>query len=185
MEKPSKTLIVKVIKVIDRISEWSGKITSILIIPLVVGLAYEVISRKFFNAPTMWAYDLAYMLYGAHFMLGASYTMSKGGHIRTDIFYQKWYPIWQGRVDLFLYIFLFFPGIIFFLVAGWDEAAHSWEILEKSEATPWRPPMYPFKTVIPVTAGLLLIQGVSELLKSYYAAKKGRWLQEGVDGYES
>lgn len=75
-----------------------------------------------------------------------------------------------------LYILFFFPGMIYFFLAGWDEAMHAWEINELSEATPWRPPIYPFKTVIPVTAALLLILGISETLKSAYAAFRGRWI---------
>ena len=75
-----------------------------------------------------------------------------------------------------MYVLLYFPGIIFFLVAGWDYAAHSWETAERAALSPWRPILYPFKSVIPVTAFLLLIQGVSELLKSLYAATRGEWL---------
>ena len=162
------------IKVIDSISEWSGKICGWMIIPLVVGLTYEVIARYGFNAPTEWAYDVSYMLYGSLFMLGAAYTLQKGGHIRTDFFYDGFSPRTKGLIDSIGYLIFFFPGIILFLWAGWDEAHHSWQIREVSEATPWRPWIYPFKTVIPVSALLLLIQGASELLKSLYAASKGK-----------
>ncbi len=140
------------------------------------GLAYEVFARYLFHAPTIWAYELTYQLYGSHFMLGAAYTLYKGAHIRTDILYDR-YPVkWQGWVDATLYLFFFFPGMIFFLWAGGAEAIHAWSIGELSEATPWRPPLYPFKTVIPVAAVLLIIQGVSEFLKSVYAAIRGRWI---------
>lgn len=185
MEKPTENLIINVIRAIDKINDYLGKALAYLIIPLVGGLVYEVFARYLFHAPTIWAYELAYMIYGGHFMLGAAYALSKGGHIRTDIFYQKWTPIWQGRMDLMMYLVFFFPGMILFLVAGWDQAAHSWEILEKSEATAWRPPLYPFKTAIPIAAFLLLFQGVAEVLKSYYAARKGRWLIERVGDYET
>jgi TRAP-type mannitol/chloroaromatic compound transport system permease small subunit len=172
MVKPSGKLWTMV-NMIDTVSEWSGKIVRWLILPLVFGSTYEVIARYAFKSPTIWAYDLSYMLYGTIFMLGAAYTLRQRAHIRTDIFYEKWSPRRQGWVDAILYLFFFFPGIIFFLIAGWDEAAHSWSILEKSEASPWRPPLYPFKTVIPVTAFLLLLQGVSEFVKSLYAGIKG------------
>ncbi len=109
-------------------------------------------------------------------MLGATYCLYKGGHIRTDIFYEKFSVRWQGRVDAFLYLFFFFPGMIYFLAAGWEEALHSWEILEESLMSPWRPALYPFKAVIPIAALLILIQGVSELLKSIYAGLRGKWL---------
>jgi TRAP-type mannitol/chloroaromatic compound transport system permease small subunit len=174
-EVPKPLLVI--VRFIDYwIGEWSGRIFCWLILPMTFGLAYEVISRYFFNAPTFWAYELTYQLYGTHFMIGAAHTLYKGAHIRTDIFYDRYSVKWQGRVDATLYLLLFFPGMYFFFLAGWDEAMHAWAIKELSEATPWRPPIYPFKTVIPVAAMLLVIQGVSEFLKSSYAALKGRWI---------
>jgi len=169
-------VLVALVRTIDTLGEWSGRLFCWLIIPMVGGLTYEVIARYAFSAPTMWAYDVTYMLYGSHFMLGAAYTLYKGGHIRTDIFYQNWSPRVQGLIDAGLYLFLFFPGIIFFLLSGGVEALHSWDIRERSDASPWRPPLYPFKSVIPVAAILLLVQGVSEFLKSGYAALKGQRL---------
>lgn len=164
----------RLVGVIDTLSEWSGRAFAWLIVPLVVGDTYEVIARYAFNAPTIWAYDLSYMLYGAHFMLGAGYTLLKGGHIRTDIFYQNWSPRTQGRVDALLYLLFFFPGLIFFFWMGAQEGVHSMLIGERSDASPWRPVVYPLKLVIPVTALLLLIQGVSEFIKSGHLALKGR-----------
>lgn len=169
--------LVAVIGWIDKyIGELSGKIFMLLIFPLIGALTYEVIARYAFNAPTIWAYDVSYMIYGSHFMLGATYCLYRGGHIRTDLFYEKFSVRWQGRVDATLYILFFFPGMIYFFMAGWEEALHSWEIGEQSLMSPWRPALYPFKTVVPVSAALLLIQGVSEALKSIYAGLRGRWL---------
>lgn len=168
--------LARVVRTIDGVSEWSGRLFAWLILPMVGGLTYEVIVRYLFHAPTIWAYDITYMLYGSHFMLGAAYTLLKGGHIRTDIFYERWTPRQQALVDAVLYLFLFFPGMAFFFWMGWEEAARSWMILEKSDASPWRPPLYPFKTVIPVAALLLILQGVSEFLKSAYRALTGRAL---------
>lgn len=165
----------KCIKIIDAISDWSGKIVSYLIYPLIGAVAYEVIARYLFNAPTVWAYDITCMLYGSHFMLGASYTLLHQGHIRTDVFYRKWSPRTQGKIDALIYLFLFFPGMLFCLIAGWDYAAHSWATNEKASLSPWMPIIYPFKTVIPVTAAMLIIQGVSEFFKSLYAWKRGEW----------
>lgn len=168
--------LLTVIKVIDGISEWTGKWVAWLIVPLIAGLSYEVIARYVFNAPTVWAYDLAYMLYGTLFMVGAAYTLRKNGHIRTDIFYDRWSPRRQGWINVISYLFLFFPGMFFFLISGLEAAIHSWTILEKSDFSPWRPPLYPFKTIIPLAALLLIIQGFSEFLKSLYASLKGEWL---------
>lgn len=163
-----------VVRVIDTLSEWSGRLFAWMILPLIVGVTYEVIARYAFNAPTIWAYDLSYMLYGSHFMLGAGYTLLRGGHIRTDIFYQNWSPRRQGAVDALLYLLLFFPGMIFFFWMGTQEAMHSWSIGERSDASPWRPVIYPLKTAQPLGALLLLIQGVSEFIKSAHLALRGR-----------
>jgi TRAP-type mannitol/chloroaromatic compound transport system permease small subunit len=166
--------LVSVVRAIDTLSGWSGRVFAWLILPLVGGATYEVIVRYAFSAPTIWAYDLTYMLYGSHFMLGAAYTLLKGGHIRTDIFYQNWSPRTRGWVDATLYLFLFFPGMIFFFWMGGQEALHSWQIGERSDASPWRPILYPLKMVLPATALLILIQGVSELIKSLHLALRGR-----------
>jgi TRAP-type mannitol/chloroaromatic compound transport system permease small subunit len=167
--------MIKIARRIDWFTEWCGRIIAWLCFPLVGALVYEVTARYVFRAPTEWAYDVTYMLYGTIFMLGAAFTLLKKAHIRTDMFYNHWSPRIQGRVDAMAYLFLYFPAIIFFLVAGWDYAAHSWTTGEHTSLSPWRPIIYPFKTVIPVTAVLLLIQGVSELLKSLHAAKRGEW----------
>jgi TRAP-type mannitol/chloroaromatic compound transport system permease small subunit len=162
-----------VARVLDRFAEWCGLVFCWLIVPLVCAMVYEVFARYLFNAATVWSYDVAYMMYGSHFMLGAAYTLLKGGHIRTDIFYMNWSTRTKGIVDASLYLFLFFPGMVLFFWMGLQEALQSWDIREVSDASPWRPPLYPFKTVIPVAAALIIIQGVSEFLKSFYAAMKG------------
>ena len=171
--------LVATVRTLDGLALWSGRVFCWLIIPLVVGLTYEVIARYVFHAPTIWAYDVAYMLYGTHFMLGAAYTLYKGGHIRTDIFYQNWSARTRGIIDATLYLFFFFPGIALFFWMGLQEALHAWEIREVSDASPWRPIIYPFKAVIPIALALLFMQGVSEFLKSAYAALEGRELVPG------
>ena len=175
MEQPPKKLL-KIIRWIDPIAVWSGKLLGWLIIPLMLGLTYEVIARYVFNAPTVWAFDVSYMLNGGLCMLGAGYTLYKKGHIRTDMLYEHWSTRRKGWVDAISYLFLFFPGMFFFFVAGLDSAIHSWTILETSDASPWRPALYPFKTVVPISALLLLTQGVSEFLKSLHAALRGESL---------
>ncbi len=166
--------LVAFVRAVDRFAEWCGWLFCWLIIPLVASITYEVFARYLFNAPTIWSYDVAYMLYGTHFMLGAAYTLYKGGHIRTDFLYQNWSLRTRGMVDAFLYLFFFFPGMAFFFWMGLQGALHSWEIREVSDASPWRPILYPFKMVIPVAAMLLIIQGISEFAKSAYAALKDR-----------
>ena len=166
--------LMSAIRIIDAISNWSGEVVCWLIVPLVGSLTYEVFARYIFGAPTVWAYDVSYMIYGGMFMLGAGYALFRGGHIRTDMLYQNWSPRTQGAVDAVCYLFLFFPAMLFLLWMGGQEAWHAWEIGERSDQSPWRPILYPFKAVIPVTALMLLLQGVSEFLKSMYAVRTGR-----------
>lgn len=173
-ERPPPRAIVALVSAIDGLALWSGRLFCLLALPLVGALTYEVFARYGFNRPTIWAYDVSYMLYGSHFMLGAAYTLYRGGHIRTDIFYQTWSVRTRGIVDTTLYLLLFFPGMALFFWMGLQEALHSLDIREVSDASPWRPAIYPFKAVIPISVLLLIIQGISELLKSAYAAYTGR-----------
>ena len=163
------------ITVIDRFSLWTGRIVCWLIVPIIVAMVYEVVARKFFTAPTMWAYDISRMLYGALFMLGAGYALSKGVHIRADFIYRNWSERTQGIIDSVLYITLYFPGLIVFLWSSTDFAFLAWKRGELGMDTAWMPHMGPIKTALPVGVLLLLIQGVSETLKSLYAATRGRW----------
>lgn len=175
MPQPSRTFI-KIVRIFDTIGAWSGKLACWLILPLTGGMTYEVIARYVFRSPTIWSFEISYMLYGSLFMLGASYCLLKKGHIRCDFIYEKWSPQKQGLIDAICYLFLFFPGMIFFLIAGWESAYYSLVMRELSEVSPWRPPIYPFKMVIPVSAFLLILQGISETLKSLWAARHGEWV---------
>lgn len=168
--------LVAAIRVIDLIAYYTGWTVAWLIIPMVGSLVYEVISRFVFERPTVWAYDMTFMLYGSFFMLGAAYTLYRKGHIRTDSFYGAWSPRQQGIVDAVCYALFFFPGLIAFLWVGWDFFAVSWARNETIVTSPWMPVVYPFKFVLPLSTGLLLLQGVSEFLKSLYAAVRGEWL---------
>jgi len=170
--EPSPTLI-KVVNTIDRFTDTTGTWVAWLNIPLVAAVAYEVIARYVFNAPTIWSFDVTYMLYGAIFMLGAAYALHKGAHIRTDFFFEKWSIKTKGTIDSVAYIVFFFPSLIVFFFIGWNEGWYSLQIHETSEQTPWRPILWPFKMVVPLAVLLLLIQGISELVKSLYAARFG------------
>ena len=146
-----------------------------MLVPLCVAMVYEVIARKYFLAPTMWAYDISRMLYGAFFMLGAGYALSRGVHIRADFLYRNWSARAQGTVDTVLYLVFYFPGLLAFMLTSID---YAWVAVYRGERgmdTAWMPYVGPIKSALPVGALLLLIQGVSELLKSIYAAQKNRW----------
>ena len=159
---------------IDQIADVVGRITAWLIVPMTIAVTWEVVARHFFRAPTIWAFDVTYMLYGTHFMLGTAYTLMRIGHVRTDMLYQNWSVRRQNWIDAIGYVFFFFPAMAFLFYYGFQESSHSWSIGETSDASPWRPIVYPFKTVIPLTAILLIIQGVAEVLKNIYAIRTGR-----------
>jgi TRAP-type mannitol/chloroaromatic compound transport system permease small subunit len=175
-DSPPPPWLTGTIGVIDRFAEATGWLVSWLIVPLTLTMVYEVFARYFFNAPTIWAQDVSYMLYGTLFMLGAAYALKRKGHIRTDFLYNNFPVRAQAAVDAFAYVFLFFPGLLIFFWFGLNSAYESWRIRETAISSPWMPPLYPFRAVVPITAALLLIQGVSETLKSFYAMIKGRWL---------
>ena len=172
MAEQSQALI-RTVRTIDRFSDVTGTLVSWLNVPLVAAVSYEVIARYAFNAPTIWSFDVTYMLYGTIFMLGAAYALHKGAHIRTDFFYEKWSAQTKGMVDSISYLLFFFPSLIMLFAASGSEALYAYSIHEVSEQTPWRPILWPYKSVVPLTCLLLLIQGVSELIKSFYAARYG------------
>jgi TRAP-type mannitol/chloroaromatic compound transport system permease small subunit len=158
---------------IDRVTDAIGLVVAWLNIPLVLAVTYEVIARYVFNAPTIWVFDMTYMLYSAIFMLGAAYALHKGAHIRTDFFFESWSTRTKGWIDSIAYLALFFPSLILLLIVGAQEGWYAFLIKETSEQTPWRPILWPFKMIVPLTCLLLLIQGVSEVIKSLHAALTG------------
>ncbi|MEZ5729902.1 MAG: TRAP transporter small permease subunit [Burkholderiaceae bacterium] len=169
--------MVATIVTIDRISIWTGKIIGWLTLPLIVSMVYEIVMRYAFTAPTAWAYDLSRMFYGAMFVLGAGYALQKGVHIRSDFLNRDWSVKTQGLVDSALYLFLFLPAMVVFFYVSADWA---WEAIDNGERgmdTAWMPLLGPIKACLPVGVLFLVLQGISELLKSWYAATRGRWPQ--------
>jgi len=165
--------LIRTVRMIDKFTDTTGTWIAWLNVPLVAVVAYEVFARYVFHAPTIWSFDLTYMFYGTIFMLGAAFALHKGAHIRTDFFYEKWSVKTRGIIDATSYIVFFFPSIFMLLVISGGEAWYSFDIKETSEQTPWRPILWPYKSVVPLTCVFLLIQGVSELIKSFYAARMG------------
>ena len=148
----------------DRISEWSGRCVAWLIW-VVVGLCvYEIVTRRFFNSPHVWTYDVTSVFYGTHFMVLTAYTLLYRGHVSIDILYGRLRPRTQGILDVVNYLVFFFPFMLVLLYVGMDSAIYSWSYLERTTAG--LPLIYPIlKSVVPVTAILLLIQGLSDLVK--------------------
>ena len=163
----------RVTPVVDTISTWSGKAVAWLIVPMFAVLVYEVVIRKI-GRPTIWANDVATMAYGVHFFLAGAYTLQLQKHIRTDFLSRNWSLNTQVRMDLAHYLLIFLPGMVMFTWIAIGYAQESWELREALMTT-WRPPAYWYKTVIPVSSGLILLQGIAEVLKCI------KTLHTGVD----
>ena len=160
---------------IDKFSKIVGSIVCWILVPLIFAMTYEVLARKLFLAPTIWAYDISRFLYGALFMLGAGYALSKGVHIRADFLYRNFKTKTQGKIDFWLYLLFYFPGLIVFLYMTTIFVQESIMRNERGMDTTWMPYMWPIKSCLWFGIIFLLVQGVSELFKSYYAMTKGRW----------
>lgn len=166
-----------VIRRIDRFTDLTGKLVALAMLFLVFSISYECFSRYLFDAPTIWVFDSSYMVNGAAFMLGCGYALLKGAHVRTDMLWEKFSERKKGTIDFVSYLFLFFPVMITLLVISVDDAWYSFAIHEESEQTAWRPIMWPFRASVPLAALLLMVQGVSETLKSWYQIRTGREFQ--------
>ncbi len=175
MPEDMPTWMAKSIINIDKFSKWIGSVVCWILIPLIFAMTYEVLARKLFLAPTIWAYDISRFLYGALFMLGAGYALSRGVHIRADFLYRNFKIKNQGLIDFWLYLLFYFPGLIVFLYMTFGFVLESIQRGERGMDTTWMPYMWPIKTCLLIGIIFLLIQGFSELLKSYWAAKKGEW----------
>jgi TRAP-type mannitol/chloroaromatic compound transport system permease small subunit len=160
---------------IDRFSYWSGKTFAWLIVALTMVVSVEVFKRYILNAPTAWIFDFNNMLYGTLFMMCGAYTLAQSGHVRADFVYIYLRPRAQAALDLSLYLLFFIPGILALIYAGYDYAAESWRIAEHSTVTAEGPPIYHFKTVIPIAGALVMIQGLAEILRCIECLRTGAW----------
>jgi TRAP-type mannitol/chloroaromatic compound transport system permease small subunit len=171
----------KVVKICDTISDWvGGKIFSWFALPIAIMVLYEVISRRVFNNPHMWALDICTMIYGIHFMMVGSYGLLKGAHVNVDTIYMHLSRRWQAALDTAGYILFFFPYFLVFLYVGWDLSIESIQMGDKTVSGV--PVIIPaMKTVIWVSALFMLIQGIAEFIRCIYALKTGKNLNDKED----
>ncbi|MGH7385065.1 MAG: TRAP transporter small permease subunit [Candidatus Rokuibacteriota bacterium] len=165
----------RLIHAIDQISYWSGKTFAWLIVVLTVVVSVEVFKRYILNAPTAWIFDLNSMLYGTLFMMCGAYTLAQAGHVRADFIYLYMKPRGQAALDLTLYLLFFIPCMLGLIYAGGGFAADSWAIGEHSTVTAEGPPVYHFKTVIPVAGVLVMLQGLAEIVRCVVCLHTGAW----------
>ena len=163
------------IRFADSLSAWVAKAFAWCVMVMTLGVSYEVFVRYVVKAPTVWAFDVSYMMYGTLFMLGGAYTLSRDAHVRADIFYRLMTHRAQAVLELVLYIFFFFPGILSLIFAGWKYVSRSWGYHEVSTMSPANIPIYQFKTVIIVAGALLVVQGIAQVMRCLICMRTGEW----------
>ncbi|MEY2860441.1 MAG: hypothetical protein RL392_899 [Pseudomonadota bacterium] len=171
----------KVLLAVDKLSTIVGQAFSWLILVLTLLISWEVFSRYALDNPHPWAFDVMSMMYGTLFMTAGAYTLSKNGHVRGDVLYGFFPPRLQAGLDLALYILFFIPGVFALAWAGYGFAADSWAINEHSNITANGPPVYPFKTIIPIAGAILLAQGLVEIVRCIVCLQQGEWPKRGDD----
>ena len=171
----------KLLLTVDKISTAAGQFFAWLIVALTFMISWEVFSRYMLDNPHPWAFDVRSMMYGSLFMMAGAYTLSKNGHVRGDVLYGFFPPRLQAGLDLTLYILFFIPGVVAMAWAGYGFAAESWAINEHSNITANGPPVYPFKTIIPIAGAILLAQGLVEIIRCIVCLQQGAWPSRGQD----
>jgi len=174
----------KVLLFVDKVSTWVGRAFSWLIVVLTLFISWEVFSRYALDHPHAWAFDAMIQMYGTLFMMAGAYTLSQNGHVRGDVLYGFFTPRVQASIDLTLYLFFFVPGIIALTYAGYYYAGDSWRINEHSSITAEGPPIYTFKTVIPVAGAFVLAQGIVEIIRCIICIRTGEWPSREEDVVE-
>lgn len=165
----------KLLLTVDKMSTFVGKVFSWLIVSLTFLITYEVFSRYALDAPHDWAFDLMIQMYGTLFMMSGAYTLSKNNMVRGDVLYGFFPPRLQAGLDLTLYFVFFLPGMTALIWAGYIYAGESWSIMEHSGITANGPPVYHFKTIIPLAGGFMLIQGIVEIIRCIRCLMDGKW----------
>ena len=165
----------KLLLTIDKISTFIGQSFSWLIVALTLMISWEVFSRYALDRPHAWAFDAMIILYGTLFMMAGAYTLAKAGHVRGDVLYGFFEPRTQATIDLILYVLFFMPGVFALTYAGYYFAAESWAIREHSNITADGPPLYHFKTMLPLAGAALLLQGIVEIIRCIVCIQQGAW----------
>ncbi len=175
----------KLIYAIESLSIWVGRSFGWCILILTFSVSYEVFVRYVLNAPTVWAFDMMVQMYGALFLMAGPYALAQDGHVRGDVLYRLLPVRAQATIDFFLYLLFFFPGMLALFWFGAEIAGDSWRYQEVSWNSPARIQIYFFKTLIPVAGGLLIIQGIAELLRCWLAMRSGVWMERLTDVHET
>ena len=165
--------MIRILHFIDSLSAWFGKAFAWCIVILTFSTVYEVFVRYVLNAPTVWAFDMSVQMYGALFMMAGAYALSQDAHVRGDVLYRLMPTRVQASVYLALYILFLAPGALALIYYGYHFAADSWFYKEVSWSSPSRIQIYFFKTLIPVSGVLVLLQGIAEAVRCIICLRTG------------
>ena len=182
---PKERALLNWIHSIESLSQWVGKAFGWCILILTLSVSYEVFVRYALNSPTVWAFDMMVQMYGGLFLMAGAYTLAQDAHVRGDVLYRLFTVRWQARVDFLLYLIFFFPGMIALFWYGWEIASDSWRYKEVSWNSPARIQIYFFKTLIPVSGALLMLQGLAEMARCWIAMQTGKWPERIEDVKET
>ena len=171
----------KTLLFVDKLSTWIGQAFAWSIVALTLLISFEVFSRYVLGDPHAWTFDLMIMLYGTLFMMAGAYTLAKNGHVRGDVLYGYFPPRMQAGLDLALYLVFFVPGVFALAYAGYYFALDAWRIMEHSSTTADGPPLYPFKTIIPLAGALIFLQGLAEIARCVICLRQGAWSSREQD----
>jgi len=175
----------KYIYFFESLSIWIGRAFGWCILILTLSVTYEVFVRYVLNAPTVWAFDMMVQMYGALFLMAGPYALAQDAHVRGDVIYRLFPFKVQARIDLILYIFFFFPGMLALFYFGYEIASDSWRYKEVSWNSPARIQIYFFKSLIPLAGGLLILQGISESMRCVLCIREGKWMKRHEDVRET
>ena len=167
-----------IIRTIDKFTEITSYVFVVVIIPLILANVVEVFARYVLRAPTVWALDVTTMSYAALFMLGAALALLKGAHVRTDMLWERFSDRTKGMIDSVALLIFFLPTMAVLFYISIDDFLYSVSINERSSSGAWGPVLWPLRGVIPLTALMLFLQGISELMKSMWAWRTGEVLAQ-------
>lgn len=175
----------KFVHAIEGLSLWVGRAFGWCILILTLSVSYEVFVRYVLNSPTVWAFDMMIQMYGALFLMCGAYALAQDTHVRADVLYRLFPVRAQAGLDFVLYFLFFFPGVIALAWYGYEIASDSWRYKEVSFNSPASIQIYFFKSLIPLSGVLLVIQGLAELVRCVMAMRTGIWPERLSDVKET
>jgi len=166
----------QVVKAIDFVNEWTGKVVSWLVVATLLIAVAEVAQRYLLGSPTMWGPEIMVMLGAAMYALSWGYVHRHEGHIRVDVFYTYLRPRGKATLNVVCALLFFFPLVATLVYVSGSWMWTAWEVGERSAMTFWHPPIAPLRTAVFLGLLLLIIQGVARFIRDLYFLVKKKTL---------